>query len=70
MDEKSDRPKSRKRKRITSEEQFFVSKRKMLQKRLFVGMTRVRKPAKQKHLNKCDAFEMKCNEGYRMQTKW
>jgi len=33
-------------------------------------MTGIRKAAKEKHLNKCDAFEIKCNEGYRMQTKW
>jgi heme O synthase-like polyprenyltransferase len=30
LDKKSDRPMSRKRKRITSEEQIFVPKRKML----------------------------------------
>jgi hypothetical protein len=39
---------SRKRKRITSEEQIFVPKREMLQKRLFVGMTGTRKAAKEK----------------------
>jgi len=45
--EKSDRFMSRKRK-ITSEEQIFVPKRKMLQKWLFVGMTGIRKAAKEK----------------------
>jgi len=38
---------SRKRK-ITSEEQIFVPKRKMLQKRVFVGMTGIRKAAREK----------------------
>jgi hypothetical protein len=37
-----------KRKRITSEEQIFVTKRKLLQKILFVGMTVIRKAAKEK----------------------
>lgn len=37
-----------KKKRITSEEQIFVTENKMLQKRVFVGMTDVRKAAKEK----------------------